>query len=81
MKRQQRKAEKGTQKGHKGRQPGKCTGSGPKAPGKAPEGPKMQSTAGSRKRRGADGSRAGPRQPVRAARVAIALPFAEQPNN
>lgn len=63
------------------RQPGKCTGSRLKAPEIAPEGPKKQSTAGSRKRRSADGSRAGPRQPVRVARVAIALPFAEQPNN
>lgn len=61
--------------------PGKCTGRRPKAPEKAPEGPKKRSTAGSRKRRSADGSRAGPRQPVRVARVAIALPFAEQPNN
>ena len=63
------------------RRPGNYTGRKPKAPEKAPEGPKMQSTAGSRKRRSADGSRAGPRQPVRVARVAIALPFAEQPNN
>lgn len=81
MRKAAKEGRKGTQKGRKGRQPGKCTGRRPKAPERAPEGPKMQSTAGSRKRRSADGSRAGPRQPVRAARVAIALPFAEQPNN
>lgn len=69
------------QEGRKGRQPGKYTGCKPKALERAPEGPKKRSTAGSRKRRRAEGSRAGPRQPGRAARVAIALPFAEQPNN
>ena len=76
-----KEGQKGTQKGRKGRQPGKYTGSRPKAPERAPEGPKMQSTTGSWKRRSAAGSRAAPRQPVRVARVAIALPFAEQPNN
>ena len=69
------------QEGRKGRQPGKYTGCKPKALERAQEGPKKRSTAGSRKRSSAEGSRAGPRQPGRAARVAIALSFAEQPNN
>ena len=72
-----KEGQKGTQKGHKAGRPGKCTGRRPKAPEKAPEGPKKQNTAGSRKRSSADGSRAGPRQPVRVARVAIALPFCQ----
>ena len=81
MRKAAKEGQKGTQEGREGRQPGKCTGSRPKAPERAPEGPKMQSTAGSRKRRSADGSRAGTRQAVMVARVAITLPFAEQPNN
>lgn len=78
MRKAAKEGQRRPQEGRRSRRPGKCTGSRQKARKTAGKRPKQRSTAGSRKPGRAEGSRAGPRQPGRAARVAIALPFAER---
>lgn len=80
MRKAAKEGQKGTQEGRKGRQPG-IYRTQTKSPGKRPKRAKEAKHGRQQKAQKRSSSQAGPRQPRRAARVAIALPFAEQPNS